>query len=323
MLDRLRETSITIAILCLSFNITSLIAGESVVGNRTIVFYQDRDKRVAAEILQVAEEFGFPGKDTGTENGRKILIYIASSEKEFSKLTSNLIPDWGVACAFPAEGKIVIRSPRLGKGFGERLNLILKHELCHVYLYQYLKEKQVPHWFDEGFAVYLSGEWRLRSQVTLAMALVTNSVIPLKDIDNSFPAQKSEADLAYLESYTVIEYLVKLGGDDGIYHLLKTWQEKDNFDDALRYSYGMTLFQFEGAWKKWVQSRYGWLLILSQITVFWIFVSFVFIGLYILKKKQWKRKLERLNEIEAMEEDLEEDDEDFQNPFYTKWGGWQ
>ena len=67
----------------------------------------------------------------------------------------------------------------------------------------------IPRWFDEGLAVYYSGERGLASSSLISKALLSNSIIPLEEIDEVLTFHKEKAQLAYQESFTAITFLIE------------------------------------------------------------------------------------------------------------------
>jgi len=291
------------------------------IGDRQIeLYYQPRDSKVAAEYLAWAAAYRPRPEFLSRKSVDSLRIYIASTEGEFYRLTGGRLPEWGVACAMPRQNIIVVRSPRLVPLWKENPRSILLHEISHVFLDQQLRPAEIPRWFQEGFAMYSSQAWDLGSFLELSLSLVLDRFFALDSLAAGFPAGESASRLAYLQSYTVVEYLFSSREPPQLSMLFDRWRELGDLDKALRSSFGITLLTFEKRWKKWALVRYGWVKLLTSLTLIWILAAFLFIFVYISRRAKFKRKLEEMRMREAPDPRVEADygettyaaEEDFQ-----------
>ncbi|HUU28581.1 MAG TPA: hypothetical protein VM123_12290 [archaeon] len=277
---------------------------EKIVENQVVVYYQPPDSKVAREYLTWSTEF-VPHPDFLRKAGlKKLAVYIAPTNQEFTRLTGGRLPEWGVACALPQEDAVIVRSPRIVPLWKENPREILLHEIAHVFLEQQLSPAEIPRWFHEGFAVYSSSMWGIESSLEFSVALLVGAVAPMKALSRDFPADEVAARRAYLQSYTLIEYMFGNWQDQQLALLFQKWREQGELDKALRISLGLTLMQLENRWRKWVEVRYGWLKLLTSVTVIWIFAAGLFIAVYISRRLKFKKKLKemKLQEIKVLEE---------------------
>jgi len=260
------------------------------------VKYVSADTKVAAAVLTQANSF-FPFsralRPDVTE--RELEIFIAPSEDSFRELTRGVIPDWGTACAFPDRGMIVLKSPRIVDVWREHLEVILRHELVHIYLHR-IAHGGVPRWFDEGSAAYMSGEWGLRDNLDLAIAVVSGRLIPLKDMSAWYPSAESKVNLFYLESYSTVAFLTSHLGKKrmmGFFHSLLTAR---SFESALYQQTGMTLPDFEARWQGWLKRSYHPLYLLGRSEfLFGILIVIMFVA-YFVKRRRWKSALAEMDD---------------------------
>jgi hypothetical protein len=242
-------------------------------------------------------------------------IYLVPSPALFDSLTGGRAPEWSAGVAIPAlrTAVVPVYPTRLGH---ERDPIVtLRHELIHLILHEHLPPG-IPRWFDEGFATWASGGWDQASAWQLRLAFLIGRAPPLDELTLDWPRGAEEARLAYLLSGSAVRYLVEIGGEHAFTVLLDTWGEEGSFEAAIRQVYGMTSGQFEHAWIRMVRRRYGWLLALSQITVFWTFAALLLVLLFGIRRR---RKRERLAQLElqdllderAAKEAVSEASEDF------------
>lgn len=104
---------------------------------------------------------------------------------------------------------------------------LLRHEICHLFLGNYVKRGYCPKWFNEGICGYASGQIKLR---------------PKPKQFQKFLSQYDEWDgKAYFESYNSIDVLINKYGKIKLIKLLKSLQElknKTQFDKKFKQIYG-------------------------------------------------------------------------------------
>lgn len=261
------------------------------VGNLLFRYAPSQQKAAATLVRRLETPVRMPGLPPDVLDGGDILVYLAPDEATFEELAPGA-PDWSGAIAFPQGDSIVLPTygPRAG---GVPLQTVLRHELAHVALNRYLGAR-VPRWFHEGYAQLASSSWGSDQAWTLRIAILLGRVRSLDSLGLEFRRQRVAADQAYLLSYTAVDYLQRLGGAPGFAQLLRSWRELGDLDPALRRTYGVTLGQFEGMWRRDLRRRYGWLLLLTQTIFFWTALTIALLVLGYWKRKRNRRKLATL-----------------------------
>jgi hypothetical protein len=117
---------------------------------------------------------------------------------------------------------------------------------------------------------------------------------PLDSLTFSWPRDEARARTAYLLSATTVEYLVVEGGPRALEVLFRRWKELGNFERAFRATFGATTAQFEEDWRRYVESRYGWLFVLSHSAVFWMFLSLALVVMASVRRKARREHMARL-----------------------------
>ena len=270
---------------------------------RISVEYQAPDSKIARQYLSLAAGFiprpewqrGIPL--AGLE------IIIAPTEAEFRRLSGGLLPEWGLACALPERDLVIVRSPRLLPVLQGDPEEILLHEISHVFLDQQLRPAEIPRWFQEGYALYCSRMWDTENFFEFSVAILLGKVRPLSALSASFPVSEAAAHLAYLESYTVVEYIFLRWEKEQLELLFKRWREQGDLDRGLRLSLGLTLAQFEVGWRQWAEVRYGWLKLATSVTLIWILAAGLFIAVYISRRVRFKKRLAEMRSREAIQYD--------------------
>jgi hypothetical protein len=233
-----------------------------------------------------------PGLPADVLTAGEIEVFLPPDRDTFESLAPGA-PDWSAGLAFPEGDRIVL--PAFDYRSGAQLVTVLRHEIAHVALGRYLGPV-APRWFHEGYAQFAAGSWRAENAWSLRVAILFGRFPSLQSLSLDFPRNRLNAEHAYLLSYTVVEYLHRLGGPDGFAALLERWRVDGDLDRALRNTYGITLGQFERLWRQDVSSRFGWLLVLGQTAMYWTLLTIL-----LLVMGYWKKRRNRIK-LAAMEE---------------------
>lgn len=249
-----------------------------VVDGDVTLLHQPGDERAAAQVLAVAASRGIDvARRAGLAELGPVRIYVASTAEEFMALTYGGVPDWGVGCAFPARGVIVLRNPLTAP---DPLGMedVIVHEVAHVAAGRVLKDVGVPRWFHEGIAMTLAGEWRLPDSSSLAAAGAGGNLVPLGELRAGFPADASEAMLAYSESFYAVRFLMEEAGSATTAELLATIASSGSFEHGLLALSGRTLPEFERAALASFRGRFGWGVFLSRWNVLFVGLSLLLLA---------------------------------------------
>jgi hypothetical protein len=147
------------------------------------------------------------------------------------------------------DGKI--RIPIRGlRSVTPELRAILAHELTHCFMAA-LPGRGSPTWFLEGIAQVQEGRSAAKDKRTLAQLQKANRLIPLENLKGSFlelPA--GEADLAYSEALSAVEYLIGRFGRSAVRDLLSLMAQNHHFENAFSTALQRSVPEFEKAWQR-------------------------------------------------------------------------
>jgi hypothetical protein len=225
-------------------------------------------------------------------------IVLAPSRAVLDSLTSGATPDWAAGVAIPSRRLIILPTYDRSAVLGDEV-VTLRHEIAHIALNSYIG-RPVPRWFDEGYATWVSGGWDQSAGWQIRFALLRGNAPPLDSLSLAWPRGEARARLAYLLSASAVSHLATSRGEEGFRVLLEEWRRAGSLDSAMRSVYQLTLPQFEREWRAMVRQRYGWLLALSQMTVFWAGFAVLIVLLSSLRRKRNKERLEELRREEYM-----------------------
>lgn len=259
--------------------------------------FSARDRKIAEEMIRIAERaYGRITADIGVEPEGRIRIYVCGTRAEFKRLVGSSIRGWAAAVAIPSARAMVVMAPRALEGsHPEDIGRTITHELTHVVVGILLGERagDIPTWMHEGIATYEAKEWGLGWSWILGGAAIAGRLIPLKDLSHMFPEGRSDAFLAYAQSYSAISYIVKKFGPEAIKGILTRVREGISFDEAFTKAVGLSLGEFEGIWRSYVRRYYTFITVFTSSAMFWFMVSILFLMAYLAKKRKERERMRR------------------------------
>ncbi len=186
----------------------------------------------------------------------------------------------------------------------ERLDIAetFRHELAHLALTQAVNSQPIPRWFNEGFAIFASGESSIPRLQTLWTATLAGTLVPLERLERSFPEDAMTASIAYAEAADVVRYLARKEDHHRFNGLIERMGQGQNFNAALLESYGLDRFALEYEWREDVGRRYTFWPVICSTTVVWGGIVVLFFLGYRRRKIRDRVTLERWKREEAQED---------------------
>jgi len=268
-----------------------------------VVYSWTSSDRLAQRVVDTAHQLTFPGLGPGAPAyGKPLHIVLAPDDRQFRVATGGRAPDWGAGIASPGEGVVVLKAYGGTGGALKDLRSLLHHELAHIALHRYLRDARIPRWFDEGYAVWASGELDMDGAWLLRVAFATNRAPSLDSLELTWPALSTDARVAYLLSASAVQYLVDASGTRALELFMQRWRASGSFEGALASTYGLSLDQLEVHWRKSVREKYGWFAILAQSAVFATFAALGITVLFLIRRRRDRAKLAQLKASEPPDE---------------------
>ena len=284
-------------------------------GTRVSVRYQGSDSVRAARALATLDGLGtLPG--IGVVSFHPLLT-VAPTRAVMDSLVGGQVPEWGAAVALPHRMEMIVPGRQLWPPSPVEEARVLRHEWVHLALAHEMGDLRIPRWFTEGYAEWSAGGWLGGGGWKLRIALALGGAPPLDSLTIGWPAGREAAEVAYLLSASVIEYLVTSSGERGLEAFFSEWKRSRSFDDALRSVFGATPSQLESDWRKWVRRRYGWLMVVSHSTVFWAILSGGLVAMVWIRRRYRREQMARLRAGEPP------DAPEFWQPSIEGEHGWQ
>ena len=130
------------------------------------------------------------------------------------------------------------------------LATIIPHELTHIVFDGAVRNTyHAPaHWLDEGFAVYLAQGYDASDRSDVAAAATSGELMPLGALVGEFPPMRERFSLAYAESVSAVDFIVRTRGQAALVKLVRSYAQGMTDDEAFSGALGMTMSAFSDAW---------------------------------------------------------------------------
>jgi hypothetical protein len=178
--------------------------------------------------------------------GIYITVYPTSAEVREALLVST---EWTGGVAFTDYNSMIIG---VGPNELDWAGQILPHEINHLVvgaLTFNCKGVWLPAWLSEGLAELSEGPLSQR-QIDLVLAELENdNLLSLASLTGQFSAYGDRAQLSYLQSKLVVNFLIEEYGADNLADLLASVQAGDNINLALEKVYGFDTQGLDAAWR--------------------------------------------------------------------------
>ena len=144
-------------------------------------------------------------------------------------------------------------------GSYEDLRHVVVHELTHAVMFDKLYGGsaasliarqgfyQIPLWFAEGMAEYMS------------LGIESNAIMFLRDgtIEGYLPPlEYSGGYIVYKQGQSALNYLVNRFGEERLRDILERSRQMHNFDAAFQRSTGTTVNKFDQQWREWLRKEF-------------------------------------------------------------------
>jgi hypothetical protein len=130
------------------------------------------------------------------------------------------------------------------------VGIVVPHELTHLVFDTAVENpyRFPPRWLNEGLAVYLSEGYGSGDQNRVADAVASRDLLPLVALGAQFPTDADKTVLAYAESVSAIDYLVRSHGRDALVALVLAYRDGLTDDEAFTKALGEDLAAFQAGW---------------------------------------------------------------------------
>ena len=280
-----------------------LAAGTSVLDTpQLVVVYDQGLKQTAQQVLAA-----YPSIKQALEslfqwpvNFRPSLVLI-NNQKKFRQLAGHELV---VAYALPQKNVVVIDYSKMNTS-PFTLERIVQHELCHLLLHHHINEDNLPRWLDEGICQWASdglADILMDAKRTrLPAAILSGTYFDLVKLAHRFPHDKNGLILAYEQSKSVVEFMIRQYGPQGIRNLLDLLRQGVDIESAFENSFAIPFKKFEDQWRNHLRANINWFTYLS-IHLYEI----LFVSAALLTIMGFIRKLHRKRVYEKGDEEIDD-----------------
>jgi len=261
----------------------------SMQSDDSVVFYEKGLGNVPEDVAKFYSSVKHDLEKTfGWEIDFRPDIVLARDKDAFRRMVG---VDSIIAFAVPHRNLIVLDMSRVyTRPF--TLKSTLKHEVCHLILHRYIDGERLPRWLDEGVCQWASGGiGELEAEGAggyLAGAVVSGELFSLGEIGR-FPDEEKSLALAYEQSRSIVEYIVREYGEDSLLQILEGLRGGESLDGAIRRSISMSIYELEDRWYAHLKRKYTWFYYLSSniYTILFVFAAAITVyGFIRLMKKR-------------------------------------
>jgi len=172
-----------------------------------------------------------------------------------------------VAVAISKSNLIIIDNSKM-KTQPFSLGTTLKHELCHLFLHQYVDKGNLPRWLNEGICQNISdgiAEIMIGEHKNLLkQAVLSGRLLPMNSLERRFPPEDRPLLLAYEQSKSFVEYIESKYGNESIVFILNYLREGNDIRSSVQLALSVPFADLEKSWKNNLKTRITWLTYVSS-----------------------------------------------------------
>lgn len=112
----------------------------------------------------------------------------------------------------------------------------------------------IPTWLNEGLAQYAEGEMEEYQSQILDEAIKEKTLLSVRSLGSSFPADPDQASLAYAQSLSLVSFLIDEYDWAKIRQLLAIFKEGSTYDNTLAEVYGFDTNGLEERWQAYIEA---------------------------------------------------------------------
>jgi Peptidase MA superfamily len=248
-----------------------------------------------------------------SELGQPVLghveVRVARTADEMAEMSPHEVPPpaYASGVAYPSLHLVVLSLTPPTGGEATELDELFRHELFHVALEDAVRAHHVPLWFNEGMAIFVSGEHPWYRRRTLLDATFSRTVVPLADVDRSFPTERYEVSVAYAESADFVRFLLRDQDQLRFTSLIERVRSGEPFDRALGDAYDTDLRKLEFQWREDIAKRYTFWPSLASGAFVWFIAFGMLVAAYRRKRQRDRVILARWEQEDIARDRARED----------------
>ena len=158
------------------------------------------------------------------------------------------------------------------RGSQKWLRLVATHEYAHHLSDQYIMGGSLPyrsftifinaiinpHWYSEGLAEYISGDFDSYADMLVRDAAIDDKLIPFRQLNGFYHLKPRQVLLAYKEGYTIFEFLVNKYGKQVPAIMTRDIKNQLNpYKSIERATNGQVDQSIRGEWENYLKEKYN------------------------------------------------------------------
>lgn len=221
--------------------------------------YFTEEGKVNAEFAAAAAEDALDNiqqrLDYQINNRISIIIYNSHNDFQETNTTDSYLGQGTGGFTEPFKNRVVIPF----EGSYKKFRHVVHHELVHAVMRDMLYggtiqnivakgiNLQLPHWYHEGMAEYLSSDWETNSDMFIRNAIINDFLPDIKNLSGYF---------GYRGGQAVMKFIADKYGKEKIGELLQRINDMNSFEGGLRATIGLNLEELNEQWKKEMKIQY-------------------------------------------------------------------
>lgn len=213
----------------------------------TLMWY-DGDQTWGEEMFATAQQaLDEIQADLGVDLEKPVRIVVYGNKQDFQ---SAFPPQqaWIGGQAFP---DMSITVQIIAAGESSWMSEVIPHEVSHLVFHRATESALAdpPSWLDEGLAQYYEpGTLDTDEVARLRSAAENGELLPFSRLQGNFGADHGAVSLAYLQSWGLVDFLVRDCGRDGLQGIITELNDDRSVDEALSTACAYTSEQLYARW---------------------------------------------------------------------------
>lgn len=235
---------------------------------------------------------------------KPIDVYLAADPQSFSAAfpEGSRMGEWAVGVAFIRHGRIVLRAH--GSALFS-LRETFDHEVSHILVHGLVGEGDLPRWLSEGLAIWQAGESVVQRLASAQRATLSDSLMPLSELNDRFPAAGGGVSLAYAEAALFVRWLEFHYGHRSLILLLHQLSRGTTLERAFHLTFHASLADLEARWAAGLrrQKQGAMLTLLTDPNLMWIALSLLFIWVSLIQRRRRREQFQLMGELEGAQQE--------------------
>lgn len=243
---------------------------------------------------------------TGDPFLTRIRVIITPDRTAFLRLVGPWAEN-SAAVAVPRENIMIINGDVMRAGPPATLGTTLLHEMAHLYL-GVSTPRPLPRWLDEGLAQIMAHEGTAEGIATLTWAKWLRGIIPLRDLERSFPVEGNRQRLAYQESLSIAQHIIEHEYGGSLPAFLNSITGANAENEIARFWNPLTRDVLETRWRQSLTARGNWVTLVLSSGLFWGFAAVLSLVAYLVIRHRRRALRREWDEEERIYEVLDEEE---------------